>query len=229
MLTIVILISADEPVLSPSGLPQAPTAIHAPTQVDDEFNARSYRHENGRQYYDPYLGEWAAGASTGREPAVEKLRKSVVAAEAVSKSPRDNTHTRGIVIAHGTSALGLVELKEKAKATSCPTELADMPEHFELERAHSSLHAEKSELNKRSEADAHLSVSMDALRCKSDSAVIPWHESAPANEATSKLPHIEPNHASMAVGDYGGKSNPENQPAIDSVNAPPPAIFPPSA
>jgi hypothetical protein len=197
---------ADEASFLPTGLPEVPDTVTLVAPSFEEVTPKSFRHENGRYYCYPPPGEILTGPPSPPEPAVEKLRKSAAAADAVSKYHSDNAKatcvvSRDVVIAHGTSALDLAEMGKKGKGESRDwgsrqsLDWADMPETPKPQHTHKPSHTEASMPTAQSDADYHLSVSMDDLRRQSALAANPRSEAEAAGEPRTKrhsVPNVSP-------------------------------------
>lgn len=212
LLTTVTQTLADEASFPPTGLPPAPQAVPVNAQPDGRFIGPSFRHENGRHYFNNKARGEGSGAAVRREPAVETLRKSVGVADTKSKLLRDNNDTGGIVIAHGTSALGVVELEAKRKTSARSAEAGKMPKTTEPDDVQSPPPAESDATTIHSGAGIHQPRAMDNLRCKSTSGMKSKAKSA-AVTGTSCSEELLTQHAS-APADTGAvlhESTPTNQ------------------
>lgn len=225
---------ADEPSFHSSGLPRAPKS--AP--FHDHSPVRSFRHENGRYYYFPAPGEWGAGPSTRREPAVEKLRKSADAAEAVCKGSKTNVDTGGIVICNGTSALGMAELeakrrnkdKEQMKASASPTGITVTSNIPQSDRGCNARQTEPNVTTAQAGADLRLSEFVDDSRRNSTSGLTSRFQFSQSNDAALKRHSAEIGLAPRYTAPEGQRWNlvPANRLEVEPAVRPSHPHTPPS-
>lgn len=159
---------------------------------------------------------------------MEKLRKSAAAADAVSKNRSDSAEatcvvTRDVVIAHGTSTLGLAKMRKKeklearAQGSRPPLDGASMPETPKPQYARKPSYTDANMPTAQSDADYHLSVSMDDLRQQSISDANPRSEPEAAGEPRMKR-YSAPNVSSPARIDEKQHSSPEGHSGTETAS-----------